>query len=87
MAASSSANAWAFKLSSMPFVCESNLVDEAAVPNDELVEERAETPLFTLFWLFHFNLIFVGEVKDANFYVIFFFQYEVRVSAKIFHKL
>ena len=36
-------------LSSMPFACESNFVDAAAVPNEELVEERAETPLFTLF--------------------------------------
>jgi hypothetical protein len=49
MAASSSANTCAFKLSSMPLLCESNFADEAAVPNDELVEERAETPLFTFF--------------------------------------
>lgn len=40
MAASSSAKSWAFKFSSMPLECESNLVDAAAAPNDELVEER-----------------------------------------------
>lgn len=51
MAASSSANTCAFKLSSMPLLCDSNFADDAAVPNDELVEERAETPLFTFFWL------------------------------------
>lgn len=49
MAASSSAKTCAFKPSSIPFECESNLDDDAAVPNDELVEERAETPLFTFF--------------------------------------
>lgn len=51
MAASSSANTCAFKPSSIPLLCESNLADDAAVPKDELVEERAETPLFTFFWL------------------------------------
>lgn len=54
IAASSSANACAFNPSSIPFVCESNLADDAAVPNDELVEDRAETPLFTFFWLLLF---------------------------------
>lgn len=38
----------------MPLLCDSNFADEAAVPNDELVEERAETPLFTFFWLLLF---------------------------------
>ncbi len=56
MAASSSANACAFSDSSMPLAWLSNRVDAAAVPNDELVEDRADTPLFTFFWLL---LIFV----------------------------
>ena len=55
MAASSSAKTWAFKPSSMPLLCDSNFADDAAVPNDELVEERAETPLFTFFWLLLFS--------------------------------
>lgn len=35
----------------MPFECDSNRADAAAVPNDELVEDRADTPLFMFFWL------------------------------------
>jgi hypothetical protein len=49
MAASSSARTLAFKDSSMPLEGLSNLVDAAAVPNEELVEERADIPLFTFF--------------------------------------
>jgi len=47
MAASSSASTWALSCSSMPLVL-SNLLEAAAVPNAELVEERAETADFTL---------------------------------------
>lgn len=50
MAASSSAKAWAFNCSSIPLVV-SNLLEAAAVPNEELVEDRAETADFTFFWL------------------------------------
>lgn len=42
MAASSSASTWAFSWSSIPLVV-SNLLEAAAVPNAELVEESAET--------------------------------------------
>lgn len=59
MAASSSASAWAFTVSSMPFVCVSKRVEAAAVPNEELVEDRADTPLFMFFWLL-FVCMFVG---------------------------
>lgn len=38
----------------MPLACVSKRVDAAAVPNDELVEERADTALFTFFWLLFF---------------------------------
>lgn len=60
MAASSSANAWALTLSSMPFGWASKRVDAAAVPNDVLVEDRADTPLFMFFWLLlnEFCLVF-----------------------------
>lgn len=35
----------------MPFEVFSNFVDAAAVPNEELVEDRADTPLFMFLWL------------------------------------
>lgn len=53
MAASSSASACALTASSMPFVCVSKRVEAAAVPNEELVEERADTALLTFFWLLY----------------------------------
>lgn len=52
MIASSSARAWALTASSIPLLLLfSNRVDAAAVPKDELVEDRADTPLFMFLWL------------------------------------
>lgn len=62
MAASSSASACALTDSSMPLACVSKRVDAAAVPNDELVEERADTALFTFFWL----LVFVNYLGAVD---------------------
>lgn len=49
--ASSSASACALTASSMPLELFSNRVLAAAVPKEELVEDRAETPLFMFLWL------------------------------------
>ena len=64
IAASSSANICCFNPSSIPLLGCSNLVDEAIVPNAELVEDRAETPLFTFLWL-------LFESSSVNFRKIF----------------
>lgn len=53
MAASSSASTCCFSDSSMPLVCESRRALAAAVPNAVLVEDRADTPDFTLVLLLH----------------------------------
>lgn len=49
IAASSSANACSFKLSSIPFACESSR--PLAMPNALLVVDKADTPDRTFFWL------------------------------------
>lgn len=66
MAASSSAKACALTASSMPpLACVSKRVDAAAVPNEELVEERADTALFTFFWLLFFVFFFLLPNKKS----------------------
>lgn len=69
IAASSSARAWALIASSMPFACCSKRADAAAVPNDELVEDRADTPLFMFFWLLLFWL-WTKRIHLENVYAI-----------------
>lgn len=67
MAASSSAKACALTASSMPpLACVSKRVDAAAVPNEELVEERADTALFTFFWLLFFVFFFCCQIKNRS---------------------
>lgn len=64
--ASSSASACALTASSMPLELFSNRVLAAAVPNEELVEDRAETPLFMFLWLLLLEAQGQGQVQVGH---------------------